>query len=65
MTLPKATFDTAFAKHQAGDIGGAAQLYRDVLGDEPNHPEALHMLGIIAEQTQKPGLALELMNDDR
>lgn len=34
--------------HQAGRVEEAAQLYRDVLRDNPNNVDALRMLGIIA-----------------
>lgn len=40
--LPK-----AIALHQAGNLEGAVQLYRAVLGSEPRNTEALRMLGIL------------------
>ncbi|MFY9287892.1 MAG: tetratricopeptide repeat protein [Alphaproteobacteria bacterium] len=62
MTNPNPIFEQAFEKHQAGDIGTAAKLYRTVLEKDPGHSDAMHMLGIIAQQTKKPELALDLMD---
>ncbi|HEU0118624.1 MAG TPA: tetratricopeptide repeat protein, partial [Alphaproteobacteria bacterium] len=62
MTSTQSMFDAAVAKHQAGDIGAAAQLYRAIIDIEPDNAEALHMLGIIAQQRQNPELALRLMD---
>src|SRR5262245_40684125 len=38
----------AFAHHQAGRLQEAEQIYRQILAAEPNNPDALHLLGIIA-----------------
>jgi tetratricopeptide (TPR) repeat protein len=54
--------DQAIVKHQSGDLGAAAQLYRAILDEQPDHPDALHMLGVIAQQLQKPDLALTLLD---
>ncbi len=55
------TLDTALAKHQSGDIAAAAQLYRAILAETPEQPDALHMLGVIAQQKGNAPLALQLM----
>ena len=62
MNTLKQQFDLAFAKHQAGEIGSAAQLYRAILEEDPQHCDALHMLGVLAQQKQNPQLALQLMD---
>lgn len=47
--------------HQSGDYVKAGQHYRDVLAAEPNHPDALHLLGVLAHQTGQPELAVQLI----
>jgi tetratricopeptide (TPR) repeat protein len=37
-------------EHQRGRLDEAARLYRNVLGAEPEHPDALHLLGVVALQ---------------
>ena len=53
--------DAAFAKHRAGDIEGATALYRAILAEQPQEPDALHMLGVIAQQKGNAPLALQLI----
>ncbi|MBV8781077.1 MAG: glycosyltransferase family protein, partial [Phycisphaerae bacterium] len=43
----------ALAHHQAGRLGQAEDAYREILHIQPNHAEALHMLGVIAYQVKK------------
>jgi Flp pilus assembly protein TadD len=38
----------AFQHHQAGNLSEAERLYRQVLAIDPNHVDALHLLGLIA-----------------
>jgi tetratricopeptide (TPR) repeat protein len=52
---------TALERHGAGDLAAATALYRAVLAEEPEHPDALHMMGVIAKQGGNPELALKLM----
>jgi protein O-GlcNAc transferase len=52
----------AFALHQAGHLQGAEALYRQILRAYPNHPEALHCLGLLAHEVGKDGIAAELMS---
>src|SRR5439155_4363031 len=40
----------AIALHQAGKLREAETLYRHVLAQQPNHPAALNMLGVLAAQ---------------
>jgi protein O-GlcNAc transferase len=40
----------AFAAHQAGNLGQAERLYQQVLTNDKQHFDALHMLGIIEGQ---------------
>lgn len=54
-------FQTGLRHHQSGDYVKAAQYYRDALLAEPNHPDSLHLLGVIARQTGRPELAVRLI----
>jgi len=45
--------------HRRGALDEAGQLYRQVLQAEPQHPEALCYLGVVAYQVGRPDLALE------
>jgi Flp pilus assembly protein TadD len=42
--------DEARARHAAGDLRGAAEACRDLLKQNPDHPEALHLLGVALAQ---------------
>jgi predicted O-linked N-acetylglucosamine transferase (SPINDLY family) len=46
--------------HQAGQLALAEQAYRQVLSVEPNHPHALHQLGMLAMQARRFDAAVEL-----
>jgi len=58
-----ATISEAFAiaiQHfQGGRLQAAEQIYRQILAVEPNHPDALHFLGMIASRAGKHRLAVE------
>ncbi len=47
--------------HQKGNLGQAEPLYRQILQADPSHPEALHMLGMLAQQTGHPDAAIALV----
>src|SRR3954454_17141163 len=47
--------------HQRGDLRGAEPLYRQALAGQPDHAEALNMLGVVALQSGQPQAAIELM----
>ena len=51
----------ALANHQQGQLPAAEQLYLRVLAQQPEHPHALHLLGLIAHQRADHGRALELI----
>jgi len=53
---------SAHQHHSAGRLGQAEPLYRQVLSQYPNHPDALHHLGLIAMQAGHFGPAIELMS---
>jgi predicted O-linked N-acetylglucosamine transferase (SPINDLY family) len=54
-------FSQAVARHQAGDLAGAEQLYRQVLQGAPTHYAVLHMLGVTLGQQGRPAEALPLI----
>nr|WP_210325324.1 tetratricopeptide repeat-containing sulfotransferase family protein [Mesorhizobium silamurunense] len=47
--------------HQAGRRQEAEQLYRQVLGQQPNHAAALHFLGLLLHQTGRSEEGLDLI----
>ena len=51
----------AVAHHQAGRLESAEALYRQILRIDPEHADALHMLGAVAHQLGRNTLAVELI----
>jgi tetratricopeptide (TPR) repeat protein len=49
-------------RHQAGSLAEAEACYGRVLAIQPNHPEALQLLGIAAHQTGRYALSVELIS---
>jgi len=56
-----AKFNQGLALHQQGKLAEAARIYSDVLQQQPNHFDALHLLGVLAAQTKKTELAVKLL----
>lgn len=54
-------FTQAVQLHQAGRLGEAEPLYREVLQADPRHPHALHLLGVLAHQTGRHTEAADLI----
>jgi protein O-GlcNAc transferase len=52
----------AIQYHRAGHLQLAQQIYESILEANPNHPEALHLLAIIAMQVGKNDMAVDLIN---
>ena len=61
MTIQDA-FNLAVQHHQAGRLGEAEPIYRQILQQVPNHPDTLHLLGMIAHQVGRNDAALELVS---
>jgi len=57
----QATLQQACALHQQGQLDQAARLYEAVLKAQPRNFDALHLLGVIAYQTQDCRRAVELI----
>jgi len=58
---PAEALEQAVGHHQAGRLAEAERFYRQVLSVNPNHPDALHLLGMIALQTGRLDMAIELL----
>ena len=48
--------------HRAGRLSQAEAIYQKILQVEPNHPDALHLLGLLARQGGKNGIAVGLIS---
>lgn len=54
-------FDQAVAEHKAGRLPQAEAGYRKILAENPNHSDAIHMLGLLAHQTRNFQAAVQLI----
>lgn len=61
MTLASSLLTAALKHHQAGRLPEAEQLYRQILQADPNQPDALHLLGVIARQVGMNDVAVDLI----
>jgi len=55
------TLPEAVEAHKAGKIAEAAESYRQILADEPEHVDALHFLGVAEHQLGDAEEALDLL----
>ena len=62
LPLPQA-MKLAFAHQEAGKLGDAEAVLRQVLKAQPQHAQANHLLGLIAHQTGRSELAVKLIRD--
>lgn len=60
VSIPEA-IQMAVQHQQAGRYANAENIYRQVLQADPNQPDALHLLGLLAHQTGHHGEAIELI----
>jgi tetratricopeptide (TPR) repeat protein len=58
---PQVRLQQALALHQQGRLIAAEQGYREVLQAEPNHFDAMHLLGVLAMQTGQAENGVELI----
>lgn len=62
------TFSQAVAHHQAGRLQQAADLYQQILAEQPRHADTLHLLGLVAYKTgrldEAAGLIAEAIRQD-
>jgi protein O-GlcNAc transferase len=54
-------FTRAIALHQQGHLAQAESLYRQILRSVPHHLDCLNLLGMVAIQTGRNALAVELI----
>ena len=52
-------FELALQHHQSGRLVEAGRIYREVLGAKPDHPGALHLLGLIECQQGRDAIGAE------
>ena len=52
----------AWQHHQSGNLHQAEQIYRQVLEANPQHPRALHLLGLLGLQAGRHQAAIDLIN---
>ena len=55
-------YQAALASHQSGDLPRAEQLYRQILAVAPDQPEVLHLLGVLANQSGRPDVAVQYLS---
>ncbi len=53
-------FESGLAHHQAGRLADAERIYRQILAQQPDHADALHLLGMLVAQTGQLAAAVEL-----
>jgi predicted O-linked N-acetylglucosamine transferase (SPINDLY family) len=51
----------AMALHRAGRLAEARLIYEEILGGQPGHFDALHLLGVISAQERDPASAVALI----
>jgi protein O-GlcNAc transferase len=51
----------ALDHHQAGRLDRAEHMYRQVLAHDPRYPDALHLLGVLASQSNQHDMAIALL----
>ena len=47
------SLEEAIAHHRSGNLQNAETLYRQILQSQPNHPDALNLLGVVMRQQQR------------
>lgn len=60
MVPPDQAIQSGINLHRQGNLAAAEQVYRSVLAAQPNHFEALHLLGVLRVQQNRPAEALPL-----
>lgn len=60
-TIPK-ELAVALKHHQTGELQAAESGYRQVLQTDPNQPDALHLLGVIAQQMGRHDAAIDCIS---
>jgi Flp pilus assembly protein TadD len=58
VTLAQA-MEIAIEHHRAGRLVEAESVYRQILAQQPNHPDAIHLFGVLANQAGRADIAIE------
>ena len=53
----------AISCHQAGQLQRAETLYRQILNNNPQHADALHLLGLVTYQSGKAEVAINFIKE--
>jgi len=59
MSRIRADLDQAVAYHRAGQLDQAERLYQQILQADPQHADALHLLGVVSSQSGKYAAAID------
>lgn len=59
---PRELIESGVSHHHAGRLAEAEAIYRQVLAQTPDQPDALHLLGAIAGQTGRLDEAIDLIS---
>lgn len=59
---PSTPFEKAFAFHQKGQLAEAYEIYQQLLSNQPDHPELLHMAGLVLHQMGNHDAAVPLLS---
>ena len=57
----QAKLQQGLALHQQGRFSEAERVYEEIIQQEPNYFDALHLLGVVALQTRRTERAVELI----
>lgn len=58
---PQVLLAAGLAAHKAGDRAAARRIYQQALRTWPDHPHALHLLGVLADEEGRPAEAVTLI----
>ncbi|HSZ55099.1 MAG TPA: tetratricopeptide repeat protein [Tepidisphaeraceae bacterium] len=56
------SIDAAIRQHSAGNLAAAEAMYRSILGQKPDHPGALHLLGVALSQQGNKRSAIDYIS---
>jgi predicted O-linked N-acetylglucosamine transferase (SPINDLY family) len=54
-------FELAVQKHRAGQLADAERIYRQILAQSPDEPDAIQLLGLVAHETGRHAEAVPLL----
>jgi tetratricopeptide (TPR) repeat protein len=57
----RGALEQALQFHQSGNLKQAESLYGEILQQHPGHPDALNLLGVMANQIGQPEVAIDLI----